>query len=126
MIDKIKKLISRVKAECLGIKFVILVKYDDKYSSFQSNCFKGRIYLQVEYKTPCTHNSNLEVWKGRKYYLSDYMTEDEVVKTAYVAFEQAVKHEIMEGFKVDNTILFNPHINFEELLLISHKEVKRS
>jgi hypothetical protein len=31
----------------------------------------------------------------------------------------------MEGFKVDNIILFNPHINFEELLKISDKEITR-
>jgi hypothetical protein len=54
------------------------------------------------------------------------MTDDEVVKTAYVAFEAAVKHEILEGFKVDGKILFNPHVNFEALLTVSDKEVFRS
>lgn len=53
------------------------------------------------------------------------MTDDEIVKTAWCAFEAAVKHEIMEGFKVDGKILFNPHLNFEALLSISHLEVKR-
>lgn len=53
------------------------------------------------------------------------MTEDEVVKTAWCAFETAVKHEVMEAFKVDNIRLFNPHVNFEELLKVSNREVKR-
>lgn len=54
------------------------------------------------------------------------MTDDEVVKTAYCAFEAAVKHEVMEGFKVDGKILFNPHMNFEALLSISDKEIYRA
>lgn len=54
------------------------------------------------------------------------MTNDEIIKTAYCAAEAAVKHEIMEGFKVDGVILFNPHVDFEELLKISHLEVKRT
>jgi hypothetical protein len=54
------------------------------------------------------------------------MTDDEIIKTSYGAFKAAVEHEVMEGFKVDGIILFNPHVNFEELLKISHKEIKRS
>lgn len=53
------------------------------------------------------------------------MKDDEIVKRAYVACEAAVRHEIMEGFKVDGIVLFNPHVNFEELLKVSHMEVKR-
>lgn len=53
------------------------------------------------------------------------MTADEIVKTVYAAFEAAIKHEVMEGFKVDGIVLFNPHVDFEELLKISHKEIQR-
>lgn len=64
-------------------------------------------------------------WSGRKWYLSDYMTSDEIIKTCYVAFEAAVKHEIMEGFKVGGIVLFNPHTQYTELLKISHLEIQR-
>jgi hypothetical protein len=116
--ERVLSILSRITANCLGIDFNFICSYDKTYP----NC---RVYIQVSYKTKCTKTEQLEEWKGRKYYLSDYMTDDEVVKTAYVAFQQAVNHEIMEGYKVDNKILFNPHINFEELLLISEKEVRR-
>ena len=53
------------------------------------------------------------------------MTDDEVVKTAYAAFKAAVEHEVMEGFKVDGQVLFNPHTPYEELLKVSNIEVKR-
>ena len=44
----------------------------------------------------------------------------------YEAFKATIEHEIMENFKVDGIILFNHHINFEELLKISNNEVKRN
>lgn len=84
-----------------------------------------RIYIQASYLAPCTKTNSLERWAGRKWYLSPYMTADEIVKTAYCAVEYAVKHEIMEGFKVDGKILFNPHVYFEQLLNISHLEITR-
>ncbi len=117
MLERINEILSRISMKCIGIQFDVHAGFDKKYGE--------RIYLQVCYTSPCTKTGEMLEWKGRKYYLSEYMTDDEVIKTAYVAFEQAVKHEVMEGFKVDDIILFNPHINFEELLKVSHKEVKR-
>jgi len=119
MIDRAKQIISRITASCFGTDFKIRVEHDKEFEN-------GRIYLQVFYEAPCTHTGKIDNWNGRKWYLSKHMLDDEIVKTAYVAFESAVKHEIMEGFKVDGIILFNPHINFEELLKISDKEVKRT
>lgn len=114
-----EQLLSRISMSCLGTDFELLFEKDQK------DPVNGRNYLQVRYKSPCTKTGELLPWKGRKWYLSEYMTSDEIVKTAYCAFEAAVKHEIMEGFKVDGKILFNPHVNFEELLLIFDKEVQR-
>ncbi len=114
---KVQELVDRISMEIFGQKFGIILERD--------KVNQKRLYVQAVYTAPCTNSGEIEDWKGRKYYLSDFMTEDEVIKTCYVAFEQAVKHEVMEGFKVDGTILFNPHINFEELLKVSHKEVKR-
>ena len=117
-LNHIKQLVKRITATIFGVEFRIIVSKDLKGGD--------RIFIQAEYDSPCTLTGEKQSWKGRKYYLSEYMTDDEVIKTCYVAFEQAVKHEVMEGFKVDNIILFNPHINYEELLKISHKEVKRN
>jgi hypothetical protein len=113
------KLLKRVKISIFGKDLSLKIDRD------QANQYSDRIFIQVVYKAPCTKTGDEIEWKGRKWYLSNYMTDDEIIKTAYVAFEAAVKHEIMEGFKVDDKVLFNPHVNFEELLLISHKEVTR-
>lgn len=127
MLDRTKKLLSRVKCSILGKTFHLIVAYDKSYMLIGSgNAKAGRVYIQLSYKAPCTKGQAKDEWKGRKWYLSQYMTDDEIIKTVYSAFEACVKHEIMEGFTVDGKVLFNPHINFEELLKISHKEITRS
>jgi len=119
-IEQTRTLLDRIKMEIFGVTFSIRCEVDNK-----SNNDGGRLFLQAVYTSKCNKSQEVKEWHGRKYYLSDYMTKDEIVKTAYVAFESAVQHEVMEGFTVDGIVLFNPHINFEELLKVSQKEVKR-
>lgn len=119
MLNRVKQITQRITMSCLGVEHTLRVEHDNEFKN-------GRVFLQVVYKAPCTKDGTLSEWKGRKWYLSQHMTDDEIVKTAYVAFESCVKHEIMENFKVDGVILFNPHISFEELLKVSHLEVQRN
>ncbi len=121
MLQKANDICSRITMRVLNTEFYLRVERDNK-EEYLSN---GRVFLQVVYFAPCTKTKEFKEWHGRKWYLSEHMTEDEVVKTAWCALEAAVKHETMEGFKVDGIILFNPHINFEALLRVSHEEVKR-
>jgi hypothetical protein len=53
------------------------------------------------------------------------MTEGEIVNKVYVAFKQAVEHEVMEGFKFDGKIVFNPHVSFRDLIKID-QEITRT
>jgi hypothetical protein len=120
MLNTARDLVKRISFSVLGVDFDIRVHRD--FKSPQT----GRVYLQVKFTAPCSKTSLYQEWTGRKWYLSDHMTEDEVVKTAYAACKAAIEHEVMEGFKVDGIILFNPHVDFEELLKISHHEIKRA
>ncbi len=118
--SELRPLLSRISMSIFDKEFKIRCEVDNKYED------SGRVFIQVVYTAKCNKNGQEAEWHGRKLYLSEHMTHDEVVKTAYSAFESVVRHEIMEGFKVDGKVLFNPHINFEELLKISDKEVKRN
>lgn len=118
-LTQVQELCSHLTCQAFGKTFNIIVERDKKRPD------DGRIYLQVEYTAPCTKTGKEEPWKGGKHYLSDHMTEDEIVKKVYVAFEMAVKHEVMEGFKFDGIIVFNPHVNFRALLTVSDQEIKR-
>ncbi len=116
---EINALIKRLELQVFGVVFKVRCEVDNKYDD------SGRVFIQIVYNAKCNKSNEVQEWHGRKYYLSEHMTEDEVVKTAYSAFEASVKHETMEGFKVDGVVLFNPHVNFEELLKVSNKEIKR-
>jgi len=113
----INSLIKRVTLTLFNQPLVIKVHPDQKH-------MHTRLYLRIGYETDCVKTGENKTWYGRKWYLSDHMTDDEIIKTAYAAFEMAVKHEILEGFKVDGKSLFNPHVDFEELLKIE-KEITR-
>lgn len=122
-LQKVRELLSHVSLSIFGQNLFIRADEDKKHEDPKNG---KRVFIQVFYHAPCTKNNSIEEWKGGKYYLSEYMTEDEIIKKAWVAFEAAVKHELMEGFKFDNIVVFNPHVNFRELLKISHLEVTRS
>lgn len=117
MISRVQGITSRININLFGIHFWIRVEKDP---------LGERIFLQVKYKAPCNKTGKLTEWGGRKWYLSSHMTDDEIVKTAWVAYKSAIEHEVMETFKVDGKILFNPHTPYEILLEASQKEIKRS
>lgn len=118
-LDRTNYLLSKITATCLGTRFNIKAFIDKKHPE------SGRVYLQCQYTFPCNLTGIRTAFKGRKWYLSEHMTDDEIVKTAWCAYEAAVKHEIMEGFKYDGIILFNPHTHFQALLAVSEHTVNR-
>ena len=127
-ITEIKKLFRANNIDALkflGTYFSCGVYRDEKAKKFMKN---ARLYLQFTYGAVDTKNPGHYVgnWKGRKWYLSSHMTEDEVIKTAYLAFKMAVEHEVMESFKINGVALFNPHVDYKELVKISHKEITRT
>lgn len=125
-ISRVTGLLSRVTLSCLEKEFKLKISYDDIHRTCRES-IEPRVYIQIGYNSNCnkTGEKNTD-WKARKWYLSDFMTDDEIIKTSYAAFEACIKHEAMEGFRVDGEILFNPHVDFEELLKISNKEIKRN
>mgnify|MGYP006951087584 CR=1 FL=1 len=114
---KIYELLARCRFNLFGLSFYIRAFNDQKGGD--------RVYIQVSYIDKCRISGKEETWSGRKWYLSEHMADDEIVKTAYAACKTAVEHEIMEGFKVDGKVVFNPHVSFEALLSITDQEVKR-
>ncbi len=116
--SEIRDLISRISMTIFDKVFKIRCEVDNKYDA-------GRLFVQAIYTAKCNKTGEEKEWHGRKYYLSEYMEDDEIIKTCFTAFKAAVDHEVMEGFKVDGIVLFNPHVKFEELLKVSHLETQR-
>lgn len=55
-------------------------------------------------------------WKGRKWPLSQHMTDGEIVQTAFLACMTAVEHEIRETFFYKGQPIFDPHYNIDKLV----------
>lgn len=117
-IQDIKAITSRIKMQLFEQKFHVRTEVDLKGGD--------RIFLQIIYRADCNSGHGKKTFHGRKWYLSEHMTTDEIVKTCYAAFDAVVKHELLEGFLVDGKALFNPHIDFEALLSVNHLTVSRS
>lgn len=126
-IIRVDNLLKRLSINILGGQMKFTAHYDKLFQDIlRLNGEEPRIYIQITYSAPDTKDpNNTEMYKGAKWYLSPHMTDDEIVKKCYLAFRTCVEHEVLEGFKVDDIILFNPHVDFEELLKVSHKEVTR-
>lgn len=61
-------------------------------------------YLQIK----CVING-YAVWSARKWMLSYHMCDTEIVNTAYLAYQQAMQHELGEMFTFNGVAVYDPH-----------------
>lgn len=57
-------------------------------------------------------------WSGRKWLLSQHMTDGEIVQTAFLAAMTAVEHEMRETFLYRGQAVFDPHYDIEKLVAL--------
>ena len=64
--------------------------------------------------------------RTRKYYVSPFMSEGELVRTLLVSCLAYAEHEIREGFKYRDQTIYGPHIGLDGLLdAMNYPEDKR-
>jgi len=73
-------------------------------------------FLQWTYNSSCAVDGEQAEWHCRKWYLSPYMLESEVVKTAFAAALAGEEHETREKFVYKDVAPFNPHISLEVMI----------
>lgn len=64
--------------------------------------------------------------RGRKWHISRFSVESEVVYTALYAFLKFMEHEAREQFRYRGTRLFGPHINVNALMEVAEKTEVRA
>jgi hypothetical protein len=78
----------------------------------------GRLWLQVAFSAP-DNDTDDRAWltqqHGRKWLLSEHMTDSEVVQTAFKAVLAAEEHEARETFLVDGVAVLGPHFDLFKL-----------
>jgi hypothetical protein len=80
----------------------------------------GTPYLKWVFTAPDIHSGEPEIQHCRKWQLSYHMTNSELVRTAYKAVLAAEEHEAAEAFHYKNVMVYNPHMNVEQLALRIH------
>lgn len=81
--------------------------------------------LQTKFVATCMKTKKEEIQHSRKWYISPYATQSEVIQTAFKAVLTAEEHEVRENFTYKGRPIFAPHYNVEKLaeLCGSHSEI---
>ena len=79
-----------------------------------------RPYLQVQFVAEDLHTKKPELQKCRKWMLSYYMTDSEIVRTAYKAALAAEEHELQEFFTFMGQPIYRPHMDVYALYALSN------
>ncbi len=76
----------------------------------------GSFYFQIECDDKCNTTGSDMRWKGRKWMLSQHMTDGEIVQTTFKAVLTALEHEAREKFTYRGVSIFDPHYDIEALV----------
>jgi hypothetical protein len=78
---------------------------------------RGFAYIQVGDSAARDNvTGEATAWRGRKWLLSEHMTDGEVVQTAFLAVMTAVEHEAREVFTYQGRAIFDPHYDIYKLV----------
>jgi hypothetical protein len=105
----------------LELRLKTLVSEIDYWPRYRLLCERdkkdpeGRFYIQVECDRPDVNTGIMGVGHGGKAYLSEHMTDGEIVRRAFSLFMAYEEHECREGFKWRGRAVFGPHIATEAL-----------
>ena len=73
-------------------------------------------YLQWVWEEEDPINGGTFECKSRKWMLSFHMTDSEIVQTAFLALQVAIKHEAREFFKFKGRPVMRPHFDVYKLV----------
>ncbi len=68
-------------------------------------------YVQVQYVEICIDSMKPEVQKARKWYVSPFSTETEIVETCFKACRTSMEHVLKEHFLYKGHRIYSPHFN---------------
>ena len=74
--------------------------------------------LQVEFDAPDSDTRCVSAQRGRKFYVSPYMSESEIVEAAWLAVIRAVEHEARERFTYEGHRVKSPHFDVRALIYV--------
>lgn len=77
--------------------------------------------IRTTFRRPDTDTGEIGIGKGRWWFVETDITESGLVKTAWLACQQIVQHELMEAFMFDGVRVFDPHASVADLCALNAK-----
>jgi len=78
----------------------------------------GGIYLRAEYFEDDIYSNVPERQYTRKWLLSPWMTDSEIIQTCFKMCFTSMEHKTRENFKYKGARIFGPHFNVEDLVTL--------
>jgi hypothetical protein len=101
------------------------ITYKDGYFITVRLSPEGRLYMQVICQRKDAVTGEMGVGKGGKCYLSQFMTDQEIVQNAFGLFKAYEEHECREFFKFRGRRIYGPHISLEALIEVADRTTYR-
>lgn len=111
-VDDIKKIISKISFTPFGT-----TKY-----TFRVTVKVGEVFVQVVYDEPDVDDLNGEIKTqyGRKWFISKFSTETEIVETCWAAVQRSMLHVAKENFYYRGARIYSPHIPVGQREMMIH------
>lgn len=91
-----------------------LLPAEDSWEFFLGGVEPKNYYLQIQFWATDVETGQRNFQHCRKWIISRFMTETEIVETAWKAVEAAILHEARENFTYHNQRVFSPHFDVKE------------
>lgn len=98
----------------------VLAKCQFPHTKIFAGGFDDRPYLQISMDTQDARHprERRASWNGRKWQLSQHMTDSEIVQTALLALITWAEHEVRESFEYRGEAIFAPHFDVDDLVTL--------
>lgn len=85
----------------------------------------GGWLVYAHFMAPCSVEGGApRPWNTRKWYLSQYSCESEVVGTLFLLVMTSLEHEAREHFKYQDVTVYDPHLPVRELWKLAADKVR--
>ncbi len=83
--------------------------------TFYLDARAGGLLLQIRFLAPDVHTGEPAMQYCRKWYISSHSTDNEVIRTCFLAVQTAEAHELAEQFHYRGVRVANPHLDIASI-----------
>lgn len=118
-LDKIEQVLSNItwKPSCvdMGWKWEVKEIFEADDFDIKPKFISNGFLIRTTFQRPDTHTGEMGTGYGRWMHVPTDVSEEGIVKTAWLCAELIVRHELMEAFLYNEKRIFDPHKSIKDL-----------